>query len=121
MLARGKERVSAGQHSSHSYMYVSCAGRLTSNWPYSFSKRRRRLMGSFAASRLAFSAKGVFAISLDHYMTRQVNRRHFDVSVAEWEVLTKSMASAEACRDVAVLRKGDSALWFGGDVVVGFA
>lgn len=38
----------------------------TSNWPYSFSKRRRRLTGSLAASRLEFSAKGVFAISLDH-------------------------------------------------------
>lgn len=47
-------------------------GHRTRSWPYSFSKRRRRLTGSLAASRLLFSAKGVFAISLDHWVTAQL-------------------------------------------------
>lgn len=65
MLAK-RGRVSGGRPSSS----LLCARIHTSNWPYSFSNRRRRLTGSFAASRLAFSAKGVFAISLDHYIAR---------------------------------------------------
>lgn len=41
--------------------------RLTKSWPYSFSKRCRRLMGSRAASLLELPEdKRVFAMRRDH-------------------------------------------------------
>lgn len=48
---------------------LRCAAARTRRRLYSFSKRRRRLTGSFADSRRELSAKGVFAIRRDHWRT----------------------------------------------------